>query len=147
MASVLALFGCKEAKDPALAAFEAHLLSKLDFPDTYQFISMEKIDSITYQQMFDDKIELFSARYYRDGGNELAEMENVRKALGDTIGNVAGYKYKFAFSVELPVVGETKLVEYAMITPYNEVLEVSLDEDIYVSPLRMPGYDKVVGLD
>lgn len=132
-------------KNPTQAAYEAFVKESIDLPETFNFISMEKVDSTTYQELFDGKMELFTAPYYLNSEKALKVMDEVKRNLADTIGNVAAYKYKCAFSAEFPIVGEMTVVQWAEITPYNEVLMTSInEEDVYASPLLMPGYEKIL---
>ncbi|WP_106832246.1 hypothetical protein [Parabacteroides pacaensis] len=137
----------------------AYLHDKLDDPQSYQFVSLELIDSTTYldninyrRRDFEDGIKFHERiadspdEYINEINRDkriLAKIDSIQTALGDTVNHIAAYKFLFKFRSK-NAFGAKVLNEYILQTtgsPLFEIIQMTNDPDkVYLNPNEFPGY-------
>lgn len=144
-----AVLGCKNQApeiDPARKAFEEAYLANMDLPETYEFIKMEKLDSATYQDIFDSRIRNMEKMSFVYDQEDHRKMEEVKTHLGDSATSIATYLYKFIVKGEYPFIGEAMPEIYVVMTSDYKIIESNvLQSEVTMNHYTLlPGYRKIV---
>lgn len=173
IAMVLAIVSscAPKAEDPALTALKNKICGLVGEDAKIRVYSFEKIDSTTFGQELDYRIEVMNARYKQNmklydkyisenksnnaalkldvakkTSTVIKGLEGLKESMGDKLDEVAYYDYKFSGKAEG---GESYLdfpEAYATITPEGEVmtLETELKKLHKTMGRVIPGYMEIV---
>ena len=90
--ALMVIIGCGtqvEKIDPARKAFEEAYKAKMDFPETYEFLKMEKLDSATYQDILNTRKNYLDRMSFAFDQEDYDKLSKVQNNLADTAMNVA----------------------------------------------------------
>lgn len=134
IAQLLLLVSCgnttqKELVHPARKVFEEAYKAQMDFPESYEFLKMETLDSVTYAELYDKRYKEMKqmSRHYSE--KDFTALNKVKECLADSASNVAAYKYKFIVKGNYPYIGEATPVVYVLMTSHYEIIESSIFEE------------------
>ena len=85
--ALMVIIGCGtqvEKIDPARKAFEEAYKAKMDFPETYEFLKMEKLDSATYQDILNTRKNYLDRMSFAFDQEDYDKLSKVQNNLADT---------------------------------------------------------------
>lgn len=164
------LFSCgneNNREDRVKQNVEELIKKSMDDPKSYEFVSIEVIDSVTYKDNIDYRKEHFvkSLNMNRDnidfyteiGKNEeiekyqlemkkdsliIDEINSIEQKLGDEVNKIASYTYQFKCRGNNKF-GAKILVSYYVQTDFRNDSIINITDDIdklYLNPTDFPGY-------
>ena len=161
-----------KAEDPALTALKAKLSEALPDAKEIYVKSFEKVDSTTFGQEYQNRLDLFDVKikvlteqcekYMKAGktNNAAVKQTDLKKAAA-TLARVSALKesveaikdkvayYDYKFSAVIKSEGGSQTVDgwYACITPENEVIGyTSKQKDLHKGVGKLiPGYKEALG--
>ncbi|MDY5489045.1 MAG: hypothetical protein SPG27_09105 [Butyricimonas virosa] len=140
-----------------------YLSDKLNDPDSYEFVSLNLIDSIKYIDNINYRLKHFdsSLKFYKNqvelGDKEsikevnrnnwiIYKIDSIKNSLGNRVNDVAVYKYIYKFRANNQMGGKS-LNEYILLTKGsdNSIIQMENNPDkIYINPTDFPGYMELI---
>lgn len=121
---------------------ETYIRDKLNDPNTYEFVSLEVVDSVTYRDNID-----YRRDYLYANERAVKVIDSLSATLGDQVNDVASYTYLFTFRAT-NAMGAKVLNEYLVQTgpkPELEVINFTDDMDeLFLNPGDFPGYREAI---
>lgn len=147
--ALMVIIGCGtqvEKIDPARKAFEEAYKAKMDFPETYEFLKMEKLDSATYQDILNTRKNYLDRMSFAFDQEDYDKLSKVQNNLADTAMNVATYLYKFIVKGTYPMIGEATPEIFVVMTSDYQIVESNiLESEVTLHHYTLlPGYKEIV---
>lgn len=147
--ALMVIIGCGtqvEKIDPARKAFEEAYKAKMDFPETYEFLKMEKLDSATYQDILNTRKNYLDRMSFAFDQEDYDKLSKVQNNLADTAMNVATYLYKFIVKGNYPMIGEATPEIFVVMTSDYQIVESNiLESEVTLHHYTLlPGYKEIV---
>jgi hypothetical protein len=142
----------KTTADVIRENIEAYIQDKLHDPNSYEFIDLSVLDTITYKENIEEfktstKLNIETARILKDQSdikiynNRLIKLKEIEKSIQDSLNNTAAYLYSFKFRANNKMGALTLHDYYVQLTsePEYEVLNMTTEFDkLYLEPNGFP---------
>ena len=127
---------------------EAYLQDKLDDPSSYEFVSLELMDSVLYKDNIEYRRKQFAGRD-QDLKTQaiLIKIDSIETGLGEKSNEVASYTYLFKFRNNNGFGAKVLNERIIQTTPAPElgIVNMASDRDgLFLNPNDFPGYLEMV---
>lgn len=137
---------------------EAKLKTEMNDWSSYEFVSLEVVDTIKYIDNINFRKKDFKERIEREKGSHmnfsnsiekdsliLIGIDSIQNAMGDKVNEDAAYLYDYKFRGKNKL-GAVILEEYLIyISPNWEIIQMTNDrKNLYDNPGDFPGYVELV---
>lgn len=140
-----------------------YLSDKLNDADSYEFVSLELIDSVRYIDninyrlkhfnssltFYKNKVELGDKKYIKEVDRNnwiISKIDSIKQSLGDKVNDIAVYKYIYKFRANNQL-GAKSLNEYILLIKGSDNSIVQMEnnpEKVYINPTDFPGYMELI---
>jgi len=162
------IFSCQSnksesKKDTAQSNIEKSIKPNLNNPESYEFVKLTLIDSTSYSDNIESRIEMFKTSLDRQKDLKESEsvlynsedlkmydrylisIDSIKKEMGTKGNDAAAYTYIFEMRSNNAFGAKVKQEFYVQTTPEQEVLNVTEDKGgLYSTPNGFPGYDEMI---